>query len=445
MPTDQKTMFMPIRYGISENFSKSLIKSNISFSQLASETIKNNYIDSLKAPLKYKALEDAFNKIAIDSIKAIMDQETQYTLLEDVNKSRGLSGLLNRHPEIVRVYVNSIKTELRNNTSHLYYWGVLADSHKGSLPKKAKLINPRSIRFENETEKGVSLIYDNSVIGYVSPNGQVCGCLSPELLNLMPKPNCIYVYKNTYMVIDNLGRLSSTRFSVNTQDRTIEKTKVKYKDMARAMNITNKNDLYSKLLKKQKIQPAIALFAETGDQLNATEVSLLKKSFKKLKKEKKNAFIDVVINYNSGSPVASTIKVEESDSLISETLDRRGIQELCLGIKERLQHKKIRNLKTTRTVYHGSIDGRYPIIMNFCLLSNGENGLISGDYFYSKFGNSERMTIKGDWQNGSVAFSEYDNAGKKYGEFKGKISGKKLSGVFIKNGKEMPFSMVSYN
>ena len=81
--------------------------------------------------------------------------------------------------------------------------------------------------------------------------------------------------------------------------------------------------------------------------------------------------------------------------------------------------------------------------MNFNLLGNKEIGDITGDYFYPKSGNTNRMTIKGNYKNNNFVFDEFDDAGKKYGCFKGTISGKKISGKFIKNGKEMPFSMES--
>jgi hypothetical protein len=53
------------------------------------------------------------------------------------------------------------------------------------------------------------------------------------------------------------------------------------------------------------------------------------------------------------------------------------------------------------------------------------------------------MTIKGKYTDTTFVFDEFDDAGKKYGYFKGTISGKKISGKFIKDGKEMPFSLDS--
>ena len=207
MPTDQKTMFMPIRYGISESFSKSLTKPNQSLSQMINKEVLNHYIDSLKIPLVYNHLEKVLNQAVIDSTELFNNLNIKEILINDINYSRGLAGLLNRHPEIVRVYANSINTNLRTSTSHLYYWGVLADSHKQKLPKKAKIINPRNIKFETIPDKDniVALVYENSIIG--SCAGAVIGIVSPELLNLMPKPGCCYVYKDTYMMIDDLGRL----------------------------------------------------------------------------------------------------------------------------------------------------------------------------------------------------------------------------------------------
>jgi hypothetical protein len=443
MPTDQKTMFMPIRYGISESFSKSLMKSNQSLSQMINKEILNNYIDSLKTPLVYNHLEEVFTQSVIDSVELFNNINIKDTLIIDINNSRGLSGLLNRHPELVRVYANSINTDFRTSTSHLYYWGVLADSHKHRLPKKAKIINPRNIKFETikDNDKMVTLVYENSSIGTYT--GDVIGIASPELLNLMPKPGCCYVYKDTYMMIDDLGRLLSARLSVNTQGKVIEKTKTKFKDMLKSVDITNKNDLYTKLLKKIKEQPSMAFIVDTGNLLNGTELSSIKKMIKELQKKAGNSYIDIALSYESGSSVASDIKVEKSDTIdFAETL-QLNYTDNCLGITENKQRKLLSGIRYKKDVFHGSIDGKYPIVMNFNLLGNKEIGEITGDYFYPKFGNTNRMTIKGSYKNNNFVFDEFNDAGKKYGYFKGTISGKKISGKFIKNGKEMPFSMDS--
>ena len=187
----------------------------------------------------------------------------------------------------------------------------------------------------------------------------------------------------------------------------------------------------------------MAFIVDTGSQLNDTELSGLKKLFKEMKKDTNNAFIDIALGYNSGSPVASAVKIEKADTLGFVESLQLEYPDNCLGIKEKKQRLLLSGIRSKKNVYHGSIDGKYPIVMNFCLLGNNERGIISGDYFYSKFGNTKRMTIKGNYTNTNFVFDEFDDAGKKYGNFKGTISGKKISGKFIKDGKEMPFSMDS--
>ena len=444
MPTDQKTMFMPIRYGISESFTKSLTKPNLPLSKMVNKNTLHNYIDSLKLPLKYNHLEEALNQSVIDSIELFNDLNIKDTLIKDINNSRGLPGLLNRHPELVRVYANSINTDFRASTSHLYYWGVLADSHKHRLSKKAKLINPRNIKFESVTgQKVVSLVYDNSIIGtYLEEAIEVA---SPELLNLMPKPGCIYKNKETYMMVDDLGRLSAARLSVKTQGKSIEKTKTNFKELAKAANVTNKNDLYTKILKKLKEQPSMAFIVDTGNQLNDAELSRLKKLFKDLQKNAGNAYIDIVLDYNSGSDAASIVKIEKSDTIGFAESHQQKNPDSSFGIKERELKQMLIGIVSKKNVYHGSIDGKYPIVMNFCLLGNKEKGTISGDYFYSKFGNTKRMTIEGIYTYSTFVFDEFDDLGKKYGQFTGTISGNRISGKFIKDGREMPFSMATTN
>ena len=220
----------------------------------------------------------------------------------------------------------------------------------------------------------------------------------------------------------------------------IEKTNTKFKELAKTEN-ANKNDLYTKMLKKLKEQPSMAFIVDTGNQLNDSELSRLKKLIKELQKQTDNAFIDITISYEAGSPVASTVKVEQSDTIeFAESIQLKS-PDNCQGVKENKQRKIISEIRSIKNVYHGSIDGKYPIVMNFCLLGNNEKGIVSGDYFYSKFGNTKRMVIKGNYSNTAFLFAEYDDAGKKMGYFKGTISGNKISGKFLKDGKEMPFSM----
>ena len=56
---------------------------------------------------------------------------------------------------------------------------------------------------------------------------------------------------------------------------------------------------------------------------------------------------------------------------------------------------------------------------------------------------SDRARSTGIYTYSTFVFDEFDDAGKKFGNFKGTISGEKISGKFIKDGKEMPFSMDS--
>ena len=187
----------------------------------------------------------------------------------------------------------------------------------------------------------------------------------------------------------------------------------------------------------------MAFIVDTGNQLNDTELARIKKMIKELQKKETNNYIDIALSYESGSSVASDIKVEKSDTIdFAETL-QLNYTDNCLGITENKQRKLLSGIRYKKDVFHGSIDGKYPIVMNFNLLGNKEIGEITGDYFYPKFGNTNRMTIKGSYKNNNFVFDEFDDAGKKYGYFKGTISGKKISGKFIKNGKEMPFSMDS--
>ena len=137
---------------------------------------------------------------------------------------------------------------------------------------------------------------------------------------------------------------------------------------------------------------------------------------KELRKNATNSYIDISLNYESGSSVASAVKVEKSDTMEFVSTIQLNYPDSCQGIKETRSREILSGFRSIKNVYHGSIDGKYPIVMNFCLLGINEKGIVSGDYFYSKFGNTKRMTIKGNYTNTTFVFDEFDNAGKKYGK-----------------------------
>ena len=162
----------------------------------------------------------------------------------------------------------------------------------------------------------------------------------------------------------------------------------------------------------------MAFIVDTGNQLNDTELSRIKKMIKDLQKNSTNSYIDIALNYESGSSVTSTVKVEKSDTVKFIETIHLDYPDSCQGVTEISQRETTSRFRSIKNVYHGSIDGKYPIVMNFCLLGVNEMGIVSGDYFYSKFGNTKRMTIKGKYTNTTFVFDEFDDAGKKYGYFK---------------------------
>lgn len=438
MPVDFKTVYMPIRYGIIETFHGSMAMLNTPLGKLANGEIyslSSEYVDSLKSINDISDIETVLNQRALDSLALFSGFNIKETLLKDINANNKLLGLINRHPEVIRVYANSISTELRLRTEHLYYWSILADSYKEKLSRKVKLINPRMIKFETMDDT-IALKYGNETIGFYSTYQNMYHYVTPDILYMMPQPNSSYQYKNTSVIIDKMGRLSSVRVRVNTSDKKIDKGKTKQKDIMKALGCSSKKDLYSQLLKKIKEQPSTAFFVQTGDQLDASRVSQIRKKIKGLLKESINSEVEITLNYNSGLYAPYSIDVIYGDSINKADCIRAGI-DTPVSYEKKL-YDLLTATKSVKNVFNGFIDEKYPVIMTLKIL--GEN--VEGNYYNPKFGNKNRMILKGKVSNNNLSIYEYDEKGIKYGCFEGTISNKVFSGQFVKDGKTQTFSVV---
>ena len=106
---------------------------------------------------------------------------------------------------------------MRGDTRHLLYWTEQADSHRPLLSRKAKLLNPKQIIFEEDEKCHIRISYNGQTLGYI--DGCQITCENIELLNLQARPNTSYSYNNTTYNTDALGRIVSTKQKINTTNK----------------------------------------------------------------------------------------------------------------------------------------------------------------------------------------------------------------------------------
>ncbi len=302
----------PIPTGIRSNFNMKVMSfGNTHLSTLGNGCVgvsMSAYNDSVRLSSQFQRLEDALSPAVMDSIAAI-GLSTDY-LLSDINQDPRLAVMLNNHPQIIRVYGNSISTQLRTDPSHLYYWGVIADSHRIHLPRKTKLINPRFIKFDG-TGSNVTLFMNGEKLGEYNLTRRMLKAYSIEILNLLPEANLTYTFNNTDFITDELGRVVEIAFPLNKKGKTIAKSKVKYKDLCISQSVTPGNDLYSLILKTYKESPlfAFAIPLEKSDNVKLQNKSLKKQTKGELKYNP-NARAKILISYSGASNKPSQIQVK---------------------------------------------------------------------------------------------------------------------------------------
>lgn len=307
----------PIPTGIRSNFNMKVMSfGNTRLSTLGNGCVGSSmraYNDSVSLSSQIQRLEDALSNAVMDSIAAIGLPTDN--LLSDINQDPRLAIMFNNHPQIVRVYGNSISTQLRTNPSHLYYWGVIADSHRIHLPRKAKLINPRFIKFDG-TGSNVTLSMNGEKLGEYNLISRKLRVYSIEILNLLPEANLSYTFDSTDFITDELGRVAEIAFPLNKKGKTVAKSKIKYENLCFSQSVTSGNDLYSLILKPYKESPllAFAIPLEKSDNVKLQNKSLKKQTKGELKNYP-NARAKVLIGYSDASNKPSRIQVKtESES-----------------------------------------------------------------------------------------------------------------------------------
>lgn len=333
-------VFNPIVPGVHQTFWESINSyGNVKLYTLGDGMLKNNiisYNDSVKASMFHTRLEDVLSKSVMDSINILSQMDIKDTLLSDINTNARLAILLNNHPQVLKVYINSFSTVLRSNISHLYYWGVEADSHREELPKKAKLIDPRAIKFV-QSDQTIKLIFENQEYGtyYLSKNQ--LNIISPSLLDFKPKDDLTYVFNSIEYSTDGMGRVTSISFPINTSGKKVAKSSVKYKDLCESQSIHQGQDFYTLFLKPYKETPsAVFAFPIANPDDFKTQMKAFKKKSKIAMKINSELKAKTTIGYGDMSNVPVLVKSDldgdsfeliNNGSLLSRTANNLKTQE----------------------------------------------------------------------------------------------------------------------
>ena len=304
-----------MRNNINNQFNTHLYSAaNIPFSQMSNGILCakcDEYINDVQESYKIKSLDEVLNNTVIEKISALNNPQLSDILLSDINNYPGLIPVFNNTPQTIDFYCQLINTNLRTDPTELLYWTTQADIYRPELPKKAKLIDPKDLNFDTDSNGNIIIKHGKNELAVYSPMDDLYNVSSLEFLNFLARPDHNYRFENINFSTDELGRISSVTFSSDKKlNKTDQKNPVKYNDIAKALTGNNKNNLYSTLLKKYNV-PAIASYAVTVNSDNDLKQGL--KAFNKAyKNDLKSGMVHAITirqTYNDGTDVPSGIEI----------------------------------------------------------------------------------------------------------------------------------------
>lgn len=282
---------------------------NVGINDMANGGIEKSatlYQDSLIHIMEVISLEEILNRQVLDSLK-MYEEKLSEEVLKDIRKDIRICYILNSDPRVVRIYKNSMSSNLRMNPAHLSYWASVKDeSHIMTLPKNVKLLNPYELMFRNENiYKGDRLIATHS--------DEYLYVYDIELLNLVPKPKTIYRYNNISYYTDNIGRVVKVEQVVSLSDKgkCLEKTKLKSKHFTPLKSTETLSKAYNiGLLNYMAPDSYIntTFISETPENLLA--IRDIKKKIKKEIKTKDKVKIVTELIYSGGGQYCKTLTVK---------------------------------------------------------------------------------------------------------------------------------------
>lgn len=271
-----------------------------------------NFRDSIYTSTSFKNLNEILQQEVLDSLIpfATVNKEIEETLLRDINENKRIANILNNHPEVLRVYFNSMSMPaLRTSPSHLLYWGYTADSHKTILGKKAKnLLNPRMFTFCSGTN-GIEVKQGNRTIAVI--NNNVILCYDLNLLNLFNAPNMRYQYSCISFSTDNFGRIIEFKHKLTNPGKCQEKSKLKPKEFAVIKGNEKVNKVHVLGFEKYGAPSVLAnSFFVEGNETNDNGIKLLKKIEKIYSKSKNyDSEVQYILEYTNGCVIPSVINI----------------------------------------------------------------------------------------------------------------------------------------
>ncbi len=459
--------------------------SNLRLNDMAKRKIAyyaSAYVDSISANMEISSLSSVLNQAALDTVASFDRQNLNDSILKDINSNRALVSLFNHHPEVIRVYFNTLSIPaLRSNLRHLFYWGITADAHKSKLPKKKKIIDPRRLLFV-ENEKEIEIKNGSDVIAKL--NDDKIDVVDINILNLQGRPLTTYSFASKLWITDEHGRVVKTVQVCNkyTKEKCKQKSQLKASDI-KSLTEPDKKWKNAYYILPEFGGPEVLLNSYFYDPSKDNKAALKEmKNMQKAGMKKSESYSRVTsIFYGNSSKIPTSIYVnsvklenygitganpdptipenkkfnsrmavekEYKTDIFKAALAHNGVSDIEPTAVKSVENKEEKPTKGTSTgtsstiskshntyTLKGKIDGKYAVTMTISI----KGSEVSGTYYYDKY--KRPMKIDGELSsNGRMILTEYEDQ-KSTGEYDGSFDGKVFKGSFVSynNYKELPF------
>ena len=264
------------------------------------------YQDSLVHALSVSSLEDVLSAQVLDSLNAMGYENLIGILLNDIKNEKKIAYALNSNPKALRIYVNSLGSDLRRSPAHLLYWSANGIyEHVTSIPRNTQLINPFDVSFRDNK------LYwrDNDI---ATTDGSRLLINDINLLNLYPQSKAIYMYGNTKYYTDAIGRVIKVEQTITQDDKG---------KCGQRANLKLKNFKSQKATEEQLLEYHIGLidykapicFINTtyieNSKENKNAIKTIKKEVKSLFKLHNNIRVTTVLDYSRGTQHCSSLTI----------------------------------------------------------------------------------------------------------------------------------------
>ena len=298
--------------------------SDIKFSNMGNGILQEKclaYLAQEERAHKVKELSDVLNAEVMSFIEKQGSDQAAIALLMDLNNNPGLIPILNNTPKAIEYYYKLIDANVRANPTELQYWAEQADYYREDMPKKTKLINPSDLVFTPDNDI-ISISHNGKTLATYIPSKKQYIVYYPEFLNFSPRANHSYEFENTTFSTEEMGRIASIRFSSNKKNnKTKQKNPVKYNDITKAINGSNKKNLYTELLKQYNVAPAAAYAIDVIPTKDfKTNLKLFNKEIKQSIKSGAVPFLTINLSYSDYKTTPAGISIHPNASRQGTTL-----------------------------------------------------------------------------------------------------------------------------